>query len=101
MCRQSYTLDDKQLVRRHRVGSGATPLLRENARALQVYIALQLLIAVLVRLGNEAGQYYEPDGHSLSFCYQRLQASHACAQSPWVASCFVCRRITFFVVKCR
>lgn len=30
-------------------GSGATPLLRENATLLQAYVSLQLLVAVLVR----------------------------------------------------
>ena len=30
-------------------GSGATPLLRENAMLLQAYVSVQLLVAVLVR----------------------------------------------------
>ena len=32
-----------------RAGSGATPLLRENATLLQAYVSVQLLVAVLVR----------------------------------------------------
>ena len=32
-----------------RAGSGATPLMRENATLLQAYVSLQLLVAVLVR----------------------------------------------------
>jgi len=35
-------------------GSGATPLMRENATALQAYVALQLLVAVIVRPGRRA-----------------------------------------------
>ncbi|KAK9839288.1 hypothetical protein WJX81_005733 [Elliptochloris bilobata] len=38
------------------IGSGATPLLRENAIALQAYVSLQLLVAVLA--ARDAGRLF-------------------------------------------